>query len=729
MGTQHQPHSAGLLRAGFARCGAATGCPGEAPRASARGVRGRALSLPQPPVLWAGGRGPLPVIFGRRGCGRGDPVPNTQRTLLQAGFARSGGGTRAPGRGRLVPPCGMSVVGHPPSANRLSLGQAAEARCMFAVAAGGVGVGTRHLPHSACFCELALRAVGVATGRPAGGASCLREGCPGSGTLPPLPARPWGGRPGPAARYFSAGGVRAWGPVTNPTVHALASWVCALWGWHIGAWWAEPRASVCAVWGGALCVRCALMGARTPHGARVLAAAALRWGPGLPWHLLPCRGSLRVMRASRVGGTRWPSLLGTCPCALVVAGGVPLWRASWPRVVAPRLIRSVRSRYSGRLCRRCSDFPHPGAVATGFTGRLRGVRGGWLRTGLIVPAAGPCRGRRGGLAPRLTRSGPRNRVVPGWSLRLRSWAACAASGWRVWTRSLRRAVSRTVCLSTGDSTGAAGLFCVDADTFLFEPEDATPGPRPCVPVCPLFGHVGRAGPAGAFWCASPFIWQFCRYSLLSRFQAWVALSCFFLRFFPSHAPLLLAPPLSPPSFASRPQVPLSLALFVFSYPRPLFFLCFLPSCALRPCSLWLWRSPVSGLGCPWPWRVPVSTPLLFVSFLVPPPHPSCVCCALFCLLLRFSVLRVVLWLPALCLCGLLRVVRCPFGRLSVGYAVLCRTNGCCCVLRRGFGPFVPLRCLQPGLLPRLGLCCRVPCCVPGCCAAPRCLVPCCAVVR
>ena len=30
-------------------------------------------------------------------------------------------------------------------------------------------------------------------------------------------------------------GVRAWGPVTNPTARALASWLCALWGRHEGA--------------------------------------------------------------------------------------------------------------------------------------------------------------------------------------------------------------------------------------------------------------------------------------------------------------------------------------------------------------------------------------------------------------------------------------------------------------------------------------------------------------
>ena len=55
-------------------------------------------------------------------------------------------------------------------------------------------------------------------------------------------------------------------------------------------------------------------------------------------------------------------LLGTCPCALVVAGGVPLWRALWPLLGAPPLIGSGRSQCSGRLSRRDGDFPHPGGL-------------------------------------------------------------------------------------------------------------------------------------------------------------------------------------------------------------------------------------------------------------------------------------------------------------------------------------------------------------------------------
>ena len=119
------------------------------------------------------------------------------------------------------------------------------------------------------------------------------------------------------------------------------------------------------------------------------------------------------------------SLCATCSFlhALVVAGAVPLWHVWWPRVGAPRLVRSGAS--VG-----CPDavvpFPSPGACAPGFTERLRRVRGGRPRTGLFVPARGRCRGSGSGLAPRRTRSGPRNGVVPGGTLRHRSWAACAA---------------------------------------------------------------------------------------------------------------------------------------------------------------------------------------------------------------------------------------------------------------------------------------------------------------
>ena len=71
---------------------------------------------------------------------------------------------------------------------------------------------------------------------PGGGASCLGVGRLAWGALPPpkLPAL-WPGCRGPLPTRCGCGGLPAWGPVTNPTARALASWLCALWGRHEGA--------------------------------------------------------------------------------------------------------------------------------------------------------------------------------------------------------------------------------------------------------------------------------------------------------------------------------------------------------------------------------------------------------------------------------------------------------------------------------------------------------------
>ena len=263
MGTRHRPHKARSCELALRAVGAERGLPGASPCARVRGVRGWAHTLPQPPVLWAGDRGQLPIFRGRGRCGRGDPSPTSQRTLLRAGFARCEGRTRASrGEGRLLPSCGVSGVGHSPSPSRPSMGQAAGARCPFFVRAllragfppcgrvtrapaggrllpvcgasgvghspspsppsmgqaagaccpfsvcgGAVRLGTHHQPHSARSCELALRTVGAAHGRPGAGASCLGVGRPGFGTLLPPATRPWGRWPGPAARFPLVGGL------------------------------------------------------------------------------------------------------------------------------------------------------------------------------------------------------------------------------------------------------------------------------------------------------------------------------------------------------------------------------------------------------------------------------------------------------------------------------------------------------------------------------------------
>ena len=211
--------------------GVAQGRPEGALLAWVWGVRGWALSHARPPVLAACDRGPLPTGCGCGGCGRGDLSPTPQGALLRAGFARFGAGTEAPGGGGgLLPRCGASGVGRSPMPDRPTLGRAAGARYQLALGAGGVGGGTRHRPHSARSWELALRAVRATRGPPGGGGICPDVGRPGVGALPRPTARPWGVRPQPATHLLWVRRMWAWGPVTDPTASALASWLCTLWG-------------------------------------------------------------------------------------------------------------------------------------------------------------------------------------------------------------------------------------------------------------------------------------------------------------------------------------------------------------------------------------------------------------------------------------------------------------------------------------------------------------------
>ena len=89
-------------------------------------------------------------------------------------------------------------------------------------------MGTRHQPHSARSCELALRAVGAARGRPGGALPAwvwgVRSRALSHLRLPAF----WAGCRGPLPTGCGCGEVRAWGPITNPTARTLVSWLCAL---------------------------------------------------------------------------------------------------------------------------------------------------------------------------------------------------------------------------------------------------------------------------------------------------------------------------------------------------------------------------------------------------------------------------------------------------------------------------------------------------------------------
>ena len=425
---------------------------------------------------------------------------------------------------------------------------------------------------------------------PGGGASCLGVGSPETGALPPPTPRPFGRAAG--AHYPLAVGVGGAAVGTRHQPHSARSSV--LWERHEGAR------------GGASC-----LGVGRP-GSGALPPPTIR----AAWARFP-------LAVGAVCGRGGKAVLGTLSLAAVrrVLCALPGFAAPRGRCgLAPVLVPwlwpaaclSVVPRGPTLVCRSSSGpvalgapvgfsvaavpSPTPGAVAPGFTWWLRGARAGRLRTGLIVPAAGPCRGKGAGRTLRRTRSGPRDGVVPGGFLRLWSRASCAAVVWRVWTRSLTGLVSRTNCLATGDSACAPGLFRVDADTPPFGSEDATPGSRACVRVRPPGRVLVRltfplAVLGSPFACSAP--------SGLGLPRLWLLFGFFLFYFF-----FFFSFPLS-----LRPRCVL---LCVFSGPGclgpwrlvapPFFF-------APPPCCLW--RFLLSG--CLGPLRPP--PPFFFLCFL------------------------------------------------------------------------------------------------------------------
>ena len=207
-----------LLRAGFASCGGGTRAPGGGASCLAVGRPGSALSHPRLPALWAGCRGPLPT-----GCGCGEvrtwgPVTNPTARAL----AYCGGGMRVPRGGASCLGVGRPGSGALPAPTARPLGRLIGATTHWLWVRRAAGVGTRHQPNSVRSCGLALRAVGATRGCPGGAPPAWVWGVRGRAlSHPRLPAL-WAGCRGPLPSGCGCGGVRAWGPVTNPTARALA---------------------------------------------------------------------------------------------------------------------------------------------------------------------------------------------------------------------------------------------------------------------------------------------------------------------------------------------------------------------------------------------------------------------------------------------------------------------------------------------------------------------------
>ena len=160
------------LRTGVARCGGGRrASPGAAPFAVVRGVSVQALPLSRLPALRAGCRGPPPTCCGRGCAGVGaQHCPLGLHALLGLRAAGVAGGRPRGGWPATVVRgvwCQALSLPRPP----VLWGGHPGFRDPCVSGAVGAGVGTQQRPHSVRPCGPALRAVGVAGGRPRGG--CL----------------------------------------------------------------------------------------------------------------------------------------------------------------------------------------------------------------------------------------------------------------------------------------------------------------------------------------------------------------------------------------------------------------------------------------------------------------------------------------------------------------------------------------------------------------------------
>ena len=294
--------------------GAARGRPGEAPLALLWGVRRRALSHPRPLVLWGVLPGPTTDELWLRGsagmgtCHQPHSARSCELPLRSVGAAE--------GRPWGVPLAwAWGFRGRALSLPRPLVLWNSAARAHYPMAAGseGAGVGTRHQPHSARSCELALRAVGATRGRPGGAPLAWVWGVRGRTLSQTPPARPLGRAAGAHYPLAVGRGLWAWGPVTNATARALASWLCALCGRHKGARGGAPLACVWSVRGRAL------SDPRPLVLRGVLPLPTTRWlwvggyGRGDP-SPTPQRALLRAGFVRCVGGTRAPGGGASCLC-------------------------------------------------------------------------------------------------------------------------------------------------------------------------------------------------------------------------------------------------------------------------------------------------------------------------------------------------------------------------------------------------------------------------------
>ena len=212
-GSPSQTPQRALLEAGFARAQGGMRVPGGG--ACCLGVGGPGSgALPPPTARPLGGLlGPTTHwLWVQRDAGVGTRHETPQRALLRAGFARCGGGTRAPEGGASCLGVGRPGSGALPAPTAPPLGGLPGPTAHWLWVCGGAGMGTHHQPHSARSCVLCGRHEGARGRR-------LLPGCGASGVWrSPTPDCPASGRAA-GAHYplaVGAGGCGRGDPSPTP---------------------------------------------------------------------------------------------------------------------------------------------------------------------------------------------------------------------------------------------------------------------------------------------------------------------------------------------------------------------------------------------------------------------------------------------------------------------------------------------------------------------------------
>ena len=444
MGTRHQPHNARSCELALRAVGAARGRPGGAPLAWAWGVRGRALSHPQPLVLWGVLPGPTTHWLWVRGVRAWGPVTDPTACALASRLCALWGRHEGAGRGRLLPGRGASGVGRSPTPDRPSFGACGGGPLPTGCGCGGCGRGNPSPTPQRALLRAGFARRRGGTRAPGVDASCLGVGRLGSGALPPPTARPLGR----AARAQNPMAVGAEGAGVGYQPHSACSCVLAL--RAVGAAPGRPG-------GGAYCLRVGRPG-----------SGALPPRPLVLWGVLPGPTTRRLwVQGLRARGTvtyRTVCALARSLCALWGRQKGARGEHLLPGCGASRVGRSPSpDRWSFEACGR---GPLPTGCGCGVCGRedpSPNPQRALLRAGFARCGGGT---RAPGGAPLAWVWGARGRalshlrplvlwgVLPGpttqwlWVRRVRAWQPV--------TNPTARAIASWLCALWGRHEGARG---------------------------------------------------------------------------------------------------------------------------------------------------------------------------------------------------------------------------------------------------------------------------------